>query len=43
MDKFDQWLVKDFTVLGVTLQNWMPIALAIVVLAYVWYRASSKN
>ncbi len=43
MDKLDQWLVKDFTVLGVTLQNWMPVALAIVILSYVWYWARSKN
>jgi len=32
------WLVRDFSVLGVHLQNWMPVAVAIVVLwfAYEW-------
>jgi hypothetical protein len=32
------WLVGDLSVLGVHLQNWMPIAVAIVVLwiVYEW-------
>jgi hypothetical protein len=37
-DWLGAWLVDDFSVLGVHLQNWMPVAVAIVVLwgAYEW-------
>ncbi len=37
-DWLGAWLVDDFSVLGVQLQNWMPVAVAIVVLlaAYEW-------
>jgi hypothetical protein len=30
-----EWLVRDFTILGIPGQNWMPIALAIILIAIV--------
>lgn len=32
-DGLGDWLVQSFTLLGVTFQNWMPIALALVLFA----------
>lgn len=39
-DGVAQWLAGEFVFLGVHFQNWMPVALAIVVLAilYQWLR-----
>jgi hypothetical protein len=29
------WLVRDFAIFGVTVQNWMPMALAMAVVAVI--------
>jgi hypothetical protein len=29
------WLVRDLVIFGLTVQNWMPVALAMVVVAVV--------
>jgi hypothetical protein len=40
-----EWLAQEFTFLGVHFQNWMPLALAIVVLAALlqWFRSARGN
>jgi hypothetical protein len=30
-----EWLVRDFVIFGVTIQNWMPVALAMAVVAII--------
>jgi hypothetical protein len=37
-----QWLAGEFTLLGVHFQNWMPLALAIIVLwvVFMWWKGS---
>jgi hypothetical protein len=41
----DQWLAGEFTLLGVHFQNWMALALAIVVLwvVFLWWKGSFDN
>jgi len=40
-----EWLVRDFTFVGVHLQNWMPLALVIVLLCVIfqWLRGSFRD
>lgn len=35
------WLIGEFSIFGIQMQNWMPIALAITIVAivYAWRRA----
>jgi hypothetical protein len=36
------WLVRDFVIFGVTVQNWMPVALAMAVVAVIISWRSSR-
>jgi hypothetical protein len=40
-----EWLARDFTFLGVHFQNWMPLALVIVLLCVIfqWVRGSFRD
>ena len=40
-----EWLARDFTFVGVHLQNWMPLALVIVLLCIIfqWLRGSFRD
>jgi hypothetical protein len=44
-DTVAEWLAREFTVLGIHFQNWMPLALAIVVLGVLlqWLRSTPRN
>jgi hypothetical protein len=43
-EEISQWLVGEFAVFGVHFQNWMPIAVAIVLLCivYQWIRGFNR-
>ena len=34
---WDQWLIREFTFLGIHFQNWMAVAAGIVVLFILYY------
>jgi hypothetical protein len=40
-----EWLARDFTFVGLHLQNWMPLALVIVLLCVIfqWLRGSFRD
>jgi disulfide bond formation protein DsbB len=40
-----EWLAREFTFLGVHFQNWMPLALVIVLLCifFQWFRGWFRN
>jgi len=44
-DQAGQWLVGEFTFLGIHFQNWMPLTVGIVLLfiLYQWLRASRRH
>jgi hypothetical protein len=42
-DVVAEWLASEFTLFGVHFQNWMPLALAIVVLGVLFQWHRSRN